>query len=363
MDSKDIASLFASLSISSRDSPIQLLDDRLMIPLLCMTKEIGRFLGGMIGEVLEVDGGASRDCVGKFMRIPVVNGKANFPFGLWLRASGSSSNFSYQFHKGLTFSSVKERANRREDRGNEDVLPVPMFGIREDGVMGDEGFSMIDSIGILKQSRVTSDLMDSREKEVIPNDFVLKPAICVSQKQNEEIDVLMGNGTEREVINAKEVVVVETCSPSKLGEGDKVCVLTSSVQEVSSGLDPKAQENGDRYKTEFLVPNNSFRLKEFPVEEGPMSKNLSSTQLEAILDSCHDPGLKPSRVRDGKNGGKRIKFPSVGQFGSVEKTLEVQLGKRKLEENGNEIMLGNKPTRKQGNFWEIALRKMLRGVR
>ncbi|KAK2643433.1 hypothetical protein Ddye_025196 [Dipteronia dyeriana] len=36
------------------------------IPLLCMTKE---FLGGMIGDVIDVDGKETDDCVGKFMRV------------------------------------------------------------------------------------------------------------------------------------------------------------------------------------------------------------------------------------------------------------------------------------------------------
>ncbi|KAK3226085.1 hypothetical protein Dsin_005947 [Dipteronia sinensis] len=115
------------------------------VPLLCMTREIRGFLGGLIGQVLDVDGGASGDCVGKFMRVrvqvdikkplkrclrvdilgdgsktvivlryerlsnhcfkcgmvnhtttecpenelnPIVNGKEKPPFGFWLRASG-----------------------------------------------------------------------------------------------------------------------------------------------------------------------------------------------------------------------------------------------------------------------------------
>ncbi|KAK2659499.1 hypothetical protein Ddye_006032, partial [Dipteronia dyeriana] len=41
------------------------------IPQLCMTKEIGRFLNEMIGEVVEVDGGAVEDCVGKFIRVKI----------------------------------------------------------------------------------------------------------------------------------------------------------------------------------------------------------------------------------------------------------------------------------------------------
>ncbi|KAK2640225.1 hypothetical protein Ddye_028020, partial [Dipteronia dyeriana] len=41
------------------------------VPLLCMIKAIGNFLGGMIGQVLAVDGGASGVCVGKFLRVRV----------------------------------------------------------------------------------------------------------------------------------------------------------------------------------------------------------------------------------------------------------------------------------------------------
>ncbi|KAK3204440.1 hypothetical protein Dsin_018486 [Dipteronia sinensis] len=41
------------------------------VPLMWMTREIGRFLDGMIGIVFEVDEGASSDCVGKFLWVKV----------------------------------------------------------------------------------------------------------------------------------------------------------------------------------------------------------------------------------------------------------------------------------------------------
>ncbi|KAK3189523.1 hypothetical protein Dsin_029084 [Dipteronia sinensis] len=54
------------------------------VPLLCMSKDIGWFLGGMIGDVMDVDGGAAGDCVGKFIRIRVrINIKK--PLKRWLR--------------------------------------------------------------------------------------------------------------------------------------------------------------------------------------------------------------------------------------------------------------------------------------
>ncbi|TXG53325.1 hypothetical protein EZV62_022494 [Acer yangbiense] len=42
------------------------------VPLLCMTKRIGQFLGSMIGVVEEIDEGVSGDCDGKFLRESVM---------------------------------------------------------------------------------------------------------------------------------------------------------------------------------------------------------------------------------------------------------------------------------------------------
>ncbi|KAL5819222.1 hypothetical protein ACOSQ4_023064 [Xanthoceras sorbifolium] len=41
------------------------------VPLVCMTREIDLFLGRQIGEVCELDLGATGDCLGKFLRIRV----------------------------------------------------------------------------------------------------------------------------------------------------------------------------------------------------------------------------------------------------------------------------------------------------
>ncbi|KAK4842759.1 hypothetical protein QYF36_027263 [Acer negundo] len=42
------------------------------VPLLCMNKEIGMFLGRMIGEVIDIDVGPSGYCMGKFLRLRIV---------------------------------------------------------------------------------------------------------------------------------------------------------------------------------------------------------------------------------------------------------------------------------------------------
>ncbi|TXG73646.1 hypothetical protein EZV62_002225 [Acer yangbiense] len=40
-------------------------------PLLCMTKEMGTFLGQLIGELVDIDVGATGECFGKYMRLRV----------------------------------------------------------------------------------------------------------------------------------------------------------------------------------------------------------------------------------------------------------------------------------------------------
>ncbi|KAH7548411.1 hypothetical protein JRO89_XS14G0122200 [Xanthoceras sorbifolium] len=39
------------------------------LPLACMSRDVGLFLGEMIGKVLKVDPGSSEDCLGKFIRV------------------------------------------------------------------------------------------------------------------------------------------------------------------------------------------------------------------------------------------------------------------------------------------------------
>ncbi|TXG62355.1 hypothetical protein EZV62_013718 [Acer yangbiense] len=40
-------------------------------PLMCMTKEIGEFIGKLIGELKDIDVGLTRECFGKYMRLKV----------------------------------------------------------------------------------------------------------------------------------------------------------------------------------------------------------------------------------------------------------------------------------------------------
>ncbi|KAL5768186.1 hypothetical protein ACOSP7_014752 [Xanthoceras sorbifolium] len=42
------------------------------LPLTCLNKEVGLFLGGLIGEVKEIDTSDYEDCLGKFIRVKVL---------------------------------------------------------------------------------------------------------------------------------------------------------------------------------------------------------------------------------------------------------------------------------------------------
>ncbi|KAK2645879.1 hypothetical protein Ddye_021074 [Dipteronia dyeriana] len=94
MGSTEIEKLCASVSLKEREGPVPKLHANLKeeeaqkmalclackilltdliynLPLLCMTKDIARFLGSIIGEVKEVDTGPYGDCLGKFLRVRV----------------------------------------------------------------------------------------------------------------------------------------------------------------------------------------------------------------------------------------------------------------------------------------------------
>ncbi|KAK2661449.1 hypothetical protein Ddye_000023 [Dipteronia dyeriana] len=117
MDIAEIMKLYASLSLKEREGPVHRLHDGLKVAgaqklalclagkilsldlvnresfqsmiariwkvqkgveieisnilMLCMTKDIGYYLGNMLGDVREVDVGSSSDCLGKFLRVRI----------------------------------------------------------------------------------------------------------------------------------------------------------------------------------------------------------------------------------------------------------------------------------------------------
>ncbi|KAK2646525.1 hypothetical protein Ddye_021720 [Dipteronia dyeriana] len=106
------------------------------VPLICMTSEIGRFLGDLIGEVKEVGDGRSQNCVEKRLEHvvrdcgvrPSLDKWEDFTvlYGPWLRASSR-----LKFGKGRG-SSKDTCATERQMRGNNhDGLSQDWNGERE----------------------------------------------------------------------------------------------------------------------------------------------------------------------------------------------------------------------------------------
>ncbi|TXG50717.1 hypothetical protein EZV62_023241 [Acer yangbiense] len=212
-----------ALSFSQADFWVQIHQ----IPLLCMTREIGRFLGGMIGKVLDIDGGSSGDCVGKFMRVriqiditkslkrclrvdimgdgvetililryerlpnhcfkcgminhftsecveddlcPTVNGKVEYHFGAWLRASGAQNKSTYNSQRGSFFSPVKGKEMNPVVAAGIEISPILNVSDKGDDIMDLVSTLMCDPSEPQEQEELAGDRRRSMKKDVRPQE-------------------------------------------------------------------------------------------------------------------------------------------------------------------------------------------------
>ncbi|KAK2662525.1 hypothetical protein Ddye_001099 [Dipteronia dyeriana] len=162
------------------------------VPLIFMTKEIGRFLGGRIGQVLDIDGG-------RFS--PIVEGKENFPFGIWLRATGSQRKSSFHFNRrGNLFSLVSLKSSWRNDRGKGKAVMVESAKTRieENRCVGST--SNYGPINEAKQDQVATDLIGAENVDGVT--VALIHVDIVMQQQVDETDGLIGRGQKRSLLIA-----------------------------------------------------------------------------------------------------------------------------------------------------------------
>ncbi|TXG72934.1 hypothetical protein EZV62_001513 [Acer yangbiense] len=298
------------------------------VPLICMTKEIGRFLGGMIGQVLEVDGGASGDCVRKFLRvrvrvnisnslkrclrvdnlgdgaetimiliyerlpshclkcgmvnhitsectdnepIPIVEGKENFPFGIWLRATGYPRKINFHHNRRGIFSSlVDPESNWKNYRGKGKAV-----------------------------------VMHSAKAGIEENRYEDNTSNTGPIHQAKEADGLTGNGTEKELINCKELV----------GETSEMLVGES----VEEKCDTSFLISGDStFGPQLFIPDNSQHIEKevFKAQVNPGRNVASSSEKSTVV-----------------SGGKRkLEAEVLNQVGTNKKSrLDEDIGLVNLE--------------------------------
>ncbi|TXG51194.1 hypothetical protein EZV62_023718 [Acer yangbiense] len=198
------------------------------VPLLCMTHDIGRFLGGMIGEVLDVDGGNSGDCVGKFMRVRIrVDIKKSLKRCLRvdilgdgvetimiLRAFGSIRHSNFQSQRSSFFSPVNIVSNWRIDRGKEKLVPESVVG---DGIipssskqnekadgMGRSGALEPDSGGSLQQEEMAVEWGCVEKRDVKSQTFISNPKVIIYHQLEEEVNNVDKDGIANAAINGEE---------------------------------------------------------------------------------------------------------------------------------------------------------------
>ncbi|TXG70630.1 hypothetical protein EZV62_005565 [Acer yangbiense] len=361
------------------------------IPLLCMTKDIGRFLGNMIGQVLEVDGGASGECVGKFLRVrirvnidqalkrclqvdvlgdgvetvlilryerlqshcfkcgmvshttfecvdkepfPMVNGKAEPPFGLWLRASGFYRGSHYQNQRGIAGSpnlikdsgwsgkavdkTVPESMCEGESSKKIRVLVhVPSVNLEQRDLGGE--------VGSLKM-----DIVRSQDQGSMSNDIV-------TQEQGQEATKLEGIVTEKVVINEERL---------KEKDGEQ---RDSVVGGISSGPLLVAHENlgslDNKGYGSIDVSVNGPHL-----EMDKVRSNFKLSKSESLngrfFDSCGS-GSKFKKVVVRATGFSKRYSGSELKLGISGEKFKVHDGKRKLELVGKGDFVRSKKIRRK----------------
>ncbi|TXG59832.1 hypothetical protein EZV62_014405 [Acer yangbiense] len=305
------------------------------VPLLCMTREIGRLLGGMIGEVLDIDGGTLGDygsetiMVLRYERlpnhcfiygmvchttsectendpIPIVNGKKEFPFSLWLRASGSLRKFNSYNTRGISFSPVNKSSNWRSKRGKAGAMMMLMVKKGKMGVTSEDSISTFEPTSPPKRGQVAADLMCSGKEEVTFEENISIPDL------NGDINTTMGSETVRADIKCKKIMD-DACALSNLGD----CVMDIGLQVGFQNTQPtlvinKAEAHLNVKKVCLETPDPSLFFDQFlgSDADGPHILPPIPTHLAKNLVTPTQPDFT-FLLKIKKSGFNRIKIPRI----------------------------------------------------
>ncbi|KAK1564978.1 hypothetical protein Q3G72_016090 [Acer saccharum] len=238
----------------------------------------------------------------------MVDGKAIYPFGPWLRAPGPIRNVHFQDPRSLSFAPVSgggfwKTASRRDETQQK-------LGEGEDVavVSNDVCLSRAEPSGCLVCVQSSGHLMEAEQKEHLLSELGSMHDDSGTQLQMEVAGVLMSNGTDRGVFNAREVEI-DTCKNSIIRDGEMGCGPSLSGQVFPS-----------------------------PCLSQPMFKK----------DSGCDSGPSGSRFRRLKVGGQRVHDPVVEVGGSSGTSSALLRGKRKIAEVGSIVGLDVNKSRRIG---------------
>ncbi|TXG53886.1 hypothetical protein EZV62_019142 [Acer yangbiense] len=369
--------------------------------LIAMEKPEGKglidSLSGMIGEVLEVDGGASGDCVGKFMRvrvwidisgslkrclrvnilgdiaetvmvlryerlpnhcfrcgminhitsecideapIPVVDGKKVFPFGIWLRDTRSPRNSNFLNNRiGIFFSQVIQmnpESNWRKDKDKKKSVMVDQANT------GDQ---------------VAAELMGSVKERVtvvsIPDDKVMLQKV-------EEAVGLTGIESDRVRINGNKLVgetcdmlVEEKCEPVYMANyasssgpqyvSDQLAELndfSDSRRSVKVGIndEKKRGKASEAVFGEWVIgPGKSLNVVK-PISK-PLDANSSLERFSAKIRLSVG-------IRDDYKNKRGSNIARIRKLGISKDCSKQFYGKRKSVSGESEANFGGRKTRK-----------------
>ncbi|TXG59981.1 hypothetical protein EZV62_014554 [Acer yangbiense] len=342
-----------SLSFSQADFWAQIHQ----VPILCMTKEIGRFLGGIIGEVLDVDGGNSGDGTETIMvlryerlpnhcfkcglvnhstsecaesdSIPIVNGKKEPIYGPWLRVSGSMRRSNFQSQSRMITNASSQ--------------------VREEDVTGRESTSMPKLDGSQKQEDMAVDSESLGKEEVMSQEIGSISVSIISHQLEEEVNNLNSNGTASAAINGEEIVGIASglgsigCCEKNIGTPPiNQDIHTPSKWIVSEANETSMKASSDPF--ESIV--KSGPILGF-VEEKPIDNISSSLSFSDSPSLTNGSDIHTNQVEEDKRGCRSNRIRKLGIF---KKELVVYCGKRKTALVENDGFYGSRKTRKMDEY-------------
>ncbi|TXG52995.1 hypothetical protein EZV62_022164 [Acer yangbiense] len=422
-----------SLSFNQADFWIQIHQ----IPLLCMTKDIGRFLGGMIGEVLDVEGGASGDCVGKFMRVrvrvnisgslkrclrvdilgdkaetvmmlrykrlpnhyfkcgminhttsecldeepvPIVDGKLNFPFGIWLRASSSPRKSIFHNNRRGSFPSpenqIKAASSWRNDKDIEnsvmDQIAEDLMGSVKESVMW---ASIIGDNIMLQQVEKAVSVNDKKTNRKLINGKELVGETCemlveekceprfldngisnfepqhVSNQMAEEDNISDIDEKARVAIDCKEQV-------GEASDGNRIGDWVKSVLNQSNTNGSQAHPNwieDEAQKAVLKVSDPIFlgAVKGFARALEDDKPNMSPLFSNSGPEEPSVPIGPIKMVSDGLSFKRRSKLVRIRKLGSSAESSKKFCGKRKSVSREDQTVYGGRKSRKMEDIAAI----------